>query len=317
MKINKNKIILSGFLLGLLFFVAFKNTETKSVFAPNTNTSKDSFQILVNDYTRFKEIWGLKETKKKEYQNALTKLQGYTSKINGSKTVVFRNIKYFIFIANLDSDEIRMHLYDAQNKNLSSLGAVKKQLEEKKIKPLMITNAGMFTKDYEPEGYYIEYPTRTFFALDTASNIPNANFYLMPNGVFYLDDENIPHIYSTERFKQLKKEDINQVRQATQSGPMLVINGNIHPAFIEGSKNKRLRSGVGLIKGNNKKVVFAITDGECNFYDFAIFFRDVFNSDNALFLDGAISQMYLHDLKPKELGGSFGPMISVSKKDRK
>ena len=35
-------------------------------------------------------------------------------------------------------------------------------------------------------------------------------------------------------------------RFATQSGPMLVIDGKIHPAFIEDSTDRKPRNGVGV-----------------------------------------------------------------------
>ena len=228
--------------------------------------------------------------------------------------VIFKNTKYYIFTTQHDSDEIRMHWFNSENKTPGNFKAVKKNLAENNRIPLMITNGGMFNHDYEPVGLFIDDHSKTYFELDTATNIPNANFYLMPNGVFYIDANNIPHIDTTAIVSRLNKNELRKFKLATQSGPMLVINGNIHKAFLPESKNRKLRSGVGLIRGDNKKLVFAITDGETNFYDFALFFRDVFNCDNALFLDGVISQMYLHDLRPGETGGNFGPMISVSRK---
>jgi len=92
----------------------------------------------------------------------------------------------------------------------------------------------------------------------------------------------------------------------------LLIDGEIHKKFREGSTNFNIRSGVGII--NEKKIVFAISLTEVNFYDFAMFFKEIFNCKNALYLDGAISKMYLYDIAPKTIDGRFGPMISVSRK---
>ena len=84
------------------------------------------------------------------------------------------------------------------------------------------------------------------------------------------------------------------------------------PAGARASVNKKLRSGVGLI--SSKKVVFIISEGEVNFYDFAVLFKSVFNCQNALFLDGAISMMYLRDKLPNEIGGHFCTLISATRK---
>ena len=71
---------------------------------------------------------------------------------------------------------------------------------------------------------------------------------------------------------------------ATQSGPMLVIDGDLHPALIEGSSDRTWRTGVGL--SSDGQVHFAISQRHVNFHDFARLFRDELSCDNALFLDG-------------------------------
>ena len=230
--------------------------------------------------------------------------------MNGSKAVIFNGVKYSIFVANTDSDQIKLHLLRPKYK--SSLGDVKSYLESQNFKPLMITNAGMFTATYEPEGLYIEENPLKKYSLDVGDQKSSFNFYLYPNGVFYMDAKNTPHIDTTKEFARLQRLKKIKVKVATQSGPMLVINGRIHQAFVKGSTNYKIRGGVGII--SSKKVVFACTVGGSNFYDFGLFMRDVFNCKNALFLDGAISKMYLHDIYPEETGGQFGPVISVSRK---
>ncbi len=310
---NSKLSIIFAIILSLISFGAFKNATpiNQEIHAP-INLNIDSLQVLIDTYVHTKES----DKKKKEFQKLIARIQSYTSSINGSRAIVFRRVKYLLFVANMDSDDIQMHLYQARSskKNLFSLGAVKKELEEEKRQALMITNAGMFTPDFEPEGLYIEEKSKYFFALDTGRDIPNANFYLKPNGAFYLDAKHTAHIDGTEILMLQSNRELRNLKLATQSGPLLVSGGEIHHAFKQGSKNLRIRSGVGLEKNNQKKIVFALTRNESNFYDFALFFRDIFNCDNALFLDGAISQMYLFDLNAKELGGQFGPMISVSRK---
>ncbi len=285
----------------------------------------DSFQLLLDE--SIEKIGKFKPSKSKNKKSAkidindpsrmilLQQLQNFTARICGSRQVKYHDITYHIFVANLDSDEIRMHLYNNKKENLFTFSAVKKQLEAMQRKPLMITNAGMFTPNYEPEGLYVEAGSNTYFNLDTIKVKPNTNFYLKPNGVFYIDKSNTPRIDTTECFLSKGLKELQSYKVATQSGPMLVINSKIHPAFIEGSVNLKIRSGVGIIKGSTHKIVFAVTIEESSFYNFALFFHDVFNCDNALFLDGAISKMYLHDLNAIENCGDYGPMISVSRKE--
>ena len=86
---------------------------------------------------------------------------------------------------------------------------------------------------------------------------------------------------------------------------MLVIDGQIHPKFKAGFENLNIRSGVGVLGPN--KVVFVISNSMVNFYDFAGLFRDHFKCANALYLDGAISEMYLPELGRLQDGGHFRP----------
>ncbi len=310
MKNSKLAMLFLGIIaLGLVSFGFFKTTA-HSISRESSVISIDSFQVYVDEYLRLSKS----DKKKKEFQKLLVKLQHYAATIKHSRTVLFKNVRYNLFVADLDSDIIQLHLLNPKSgMHLFSLGAVKNLLETQSILPLMITNAGMYTADEDPEGLFVSENNKSFFELDTGGARTNANFYLKPNGVFYLDKLNTPHIDTTESVQRLSPAAIKQWKLATQSGPMLVINGKIHRAFIQESKNLKIRSGVGVMPSKTK-VVFAITLNESNFFDFATFFKDVFQCQNALFLDGAISKMYLSDLHPKELEGNFGPMISVSKK---
>ena len=176
----------------------------------------------------------------------------------------------------------------------------------------MVTNAGMYMPDFQPEGLFIE-NYKLITPIDTTSPKIVANFYLMPNGVFLIDSLGVPSILETNAYvKKYGLLNTSNLKYATQSGPMLVINDSIHPKFIRGSKNFKIRSGVGIINGN--KIIFVITLDEVNFYDFATFFNKIFLCKDALFLDGAISRMYLPVVNPNEKGGKFGPLISATKK---
>lgn len=162
-------------------------------------------------------------------------------------------------------------------------------------------NAGMYTKELEAQGLFID-RQKTIVALDTASG--GGNFYMKPNGVFYLTNNNAAVVCKTNDFK-----NNGTIKYATQSGPMLVIDGRIHPAFTQSSNNLNIRNGVGILPDN--KVVFAISKTEINFYDFAKFFQDL-GCRNALYLDGFLSRMYLPERNWLQTNGNFGVMIGVT-----
>ena len=96
---------------------------------------------------------------------------------------------------------------------------------------------------------------------------------------------------------------------ASQSGPMLVIDGALHPRFIPNSDSLNIRNGVGVTADG--LLVAAISNRRVNFHRFARLFRDVLKTPNALFLDGTVSRLYAPGLKRQDLGFPMGPMLGV------
>jgi uncharacterized protein YigE (DUF2233 family) len=109
-----------------------------------------------------------------------------------------------------------------------------------------------------------------------------------------------------------KTEDYKpkDVKFATQSGPLLLINGKIHTKFNKGSKNLNIRNGVGILPNN--QLLFAMSKQEINFYDFATYFKSK-GCKNALYLDGFVSKTYLPEKGWNDLGGQFGVIIGETK----
>ena len=144
------------------------------------------------------------------------------------------------------------------------------------------TNAGIYEPGYIPTGLFIEDGVvKNPLNLDDG----NGNFYLKPIGVFLLTDAGA-RIVEASQFEAAA----GPVRYATQSGPLLVSEGAIHPGFTPGSQNCRLRSGIGV--RSDGMVYLVISNGAVNFHDFATFFKEELNCPNALYLDGAISELY-------------------------
>ncbi|HEY4194784.1 MAG TPA: phosphodiester glycosidase family protein [Mucilaginibacter sp.] len=123
----------------------------------------------------------------------------------------------------------------------------------------------MFKDNNSPVGLFIQRRV-TISPLDTSSG--DGNFYLKPNGVFYLAKDNKATICPTKDFR-----NSDQITFATQSGPMLLINGTIHPAFKEGSTNVNVRNAVGILPDG--RIVFAMSKDAINFYDFAEYFKNM------------------------------------------
>ncbi len=165
-------------------------------------------------------------------------------------------------------------------------------------------NGGMYSSDFSPVGLYIENYV-VVEELDTAQ-IGYGNFYLQPNGVFTIDSLGRGVVVQTEEFTV-----DSSIQYATQSGPMLVINGKIHPAFNPSSQNRNIRNGVGILP--NGDILFALSKTNISFYDFASFFVDE-GCENALYLDGFVSRAYLPEKGWEQHDGKFGVIIGVIEK---
>ena len=147
---------------------------------------------------------------------------------------------------------------------------------------LFATNSGIFAPGLKPLGLHVERGL-TLRPLNPATR--GGNFALRPNGVFWLD-RGRAGVTETRAYQKLNlKPDY-----ASQSGPLLVQGGQLHPAFVKGSLNLATRSGVGVCGGGAVK--FALSLAPVNFYDFARAFRDTLGCPDALYLDGNLSSLY-------------------------
>jgi len=177
------------------------------------------------------------------------------------------------------AENLQLFLRDDAGDILGSFGAI----ERNEGKPLLFAmNAGMYHEDRRPVGHYVEHGVEEMRVI--ASDGPG-NFGLLPNGIFCIADT--LRVYETLDFQAQSPE----CTFASQSGPMLVINGQLHPRFIQGGTSKHIRNGVGTT-ADGSRAVFVISNEQVNFHDFATLFRDHLGLPNALFFDGNISRMY-------------------------
>jgi uncharacterized protein YigE (DUF2233 family) len=165
------------------------------------------------------------------------------------------------------------------------------------------TNAGIFDPTFTPCGLHVA-DGREFVPLNVGEGA--GNFYLKPNGVFVVDERGARVLEST-RYDGTRLT----TRLATQSGPMLVIGGAIHPRFDRDSVNRRIRSGVGVRSPD--QVVFAISREPVTFFEFATLFKERLNSHDALYLDGEISRFYFPGQAVPQDGDLAG-MLAVTAK---
>jgi uncharacterized protein YigE (DUF2233 family) len=219
------------------------------------------------------------------------------------KPVSFENADYTV--CTFDARNSRIELFDLDDKGapFTSFSALAADLSAKGKQLIFGMNAGMFDEKLRPIGYYVEDGHQV---RKVNRRNGQGNFHLKPNGIFYVQGDRIGVIETEAYLKSGPNPEF-----ATQSGPMLVIDGEIHPAFSADGTSRKRRNGVGTV--DEHTVVFAISEDEVNFHSFARLFRDQLNCRNALFLDGTISSLFNPALRRNDNTFPLGPIVAVIK----
>ena len=214
----------------------------------------------------------------------------------------FQEAPFTACTAKIPEDDIRLFLYDKTGNIYGQFQKLDDFLQEERLNIVFATNGGMYHADRSPVGMYVENFKKVSPLI--IGDGPG-NFGLLPNGVFCFNKKEFM-ILETEKFARSKI----QCQYATQSGPLLVIDGEIHPKFIKNGTSKFVRSGVG-ISNDGSKAIFLISNQAVDFHHFASTFLDRLEIDNALYLDGNISRLYSPTLNRIDFGFDIGPVIAV------
>jgi uncharacterized protein YigE (DUF2233 family) len=208
---------------------------------------------------------------------------------------------FLTYTVSPKTSNLQMFYKDKNGKLYKNARKLKKVLKSEGKKLLFAVNGGMYQADRKPVGLYIE-KGKIIKKINRRKNA-KGNFYLQPNGIFYITKGKQAVVCKTTAFKNKK------VEYATQSGPMLVIDGKIHSKFRKSSTSVHYRNGVGILP--NGKVLFVQSKEKVNLYRFAEFFKSK-GCKNALYLDGFVSKTYLPEKNWVQDGGHFGVMIGVT-----
>lgn len=199
-----------------------------------------------------------------------------------TSSATYRGVTYTVATVRPGSDALRLSWRGLDGQPYGTVAALKAALSAQGRTLLFATNSGIYSPGLKPLGLHVQ-RGETLVGLNRARS--GGNFALLPNGVFWVKGSRAGVSESRAYEKLGLSPDY-----ASQSGPLLVQGGQLHPSFNEGSVSLKLRSGVGVCAGGTVK--FAISGGGVNFYDFARFFRDVLGCPDALYLDGSISTFY-------------------------
>ncbi len=210
--------------------------------------------------------------------------------------------RYTVCEVDAANEDLRLFLKDESGSVLGHFSSVNDALASEGKRLAFAMNAGMYHDDRSPVGHYVENGQEQMRVI---ANPGPGNFGLLPNGVFCIR-EGRADVFETLDFVDQSPD----CAFATQSGPMLVIDGELHPRFLPDSTSRYVRNGVGT-SSDGTRAVFAISDDYVTFHEFGSLFRDVLETPNALFLDGNISRMYERASNRSDVGFSLGPIVGV------
>jgi uncharacterized protein YigE (DUF2233 family) len=186
------------------------------------------------------------------------------------------------WVARIDLRNVRLDLVgQGSTARVRTFAAAEAWAASEGRRLLVATNAGIFEPGQVPTGLYVS-RGEEHQALNTRAGA--GNFYLEPNGVFSVDAEGRARVVPTQLHS-------GSPQLATQSGPLVLTAGEMHPLFNADSPNKRVRSGVGVSPRDRRVVWLALSAEPVRFHEMATFFRDELGCSEALYLDGVISGM--------------------------
>lgn len=199
-------------------------------------------------------------------------------------------------------EDLRLFLNGGDGAAHGSFARIEAELAGRGEVLVFAMNAGMYHPDRRPVGLYIE-DGEELRGIVTREG--PGNFGLLPNGVFCIHGRGFGVVES-----RAFAADPPPCRHATQSGPMLVIDGELHPRFLPDSDSTLLRNGVGVSE-DGQRAVFAISNRPVTFHQFGRLFRDHLALPQALYFDGNVSRLHVPGLQRSDWGRPMGPVVGL------
>jgi len=218
------------------------------------------------------------------------------------EVVEHKGVRYTVCTVDAARATLRLFLDGPDGAPLGEFRAVDAALAAEGLRLSFAMNAGMYHADRAPVGHYVENGETRRGVIRGASP---GDFGLVPNGVFCIRPGRAD-VIETEAFLARAQ----RCTHATQSGPMLVIDGALHPRFLPDGTSRYVRNGVGT-SADGRRAVFAISNSSVNFHDFGTLFRDVLKTPNALYFDGNVSRLHAPRIGRSDLGRRMGPIVGT------
>ncbi len=217
------------------------------------------------------------------------------------RDIAFDGASFTVCQADPATEDVRLWLRGPDGSILGTFDRVNEVLAAEGKRLAVAMNGGMYHDDRRPVGHYIENGVEE---MRLVTNAGPGNFGMLPNGVLCLGD-GTASVVETLAYDRARPD----CRYASQSGPMLVIDGALHPRFLPDSTSFNIRNGVGVAPDGT--LWMAISNEAVTFHHFARLFRDELGTPNALYLDGSVSRLYAPALGRHDIGFPMGPILGT------
>ena len=214
----------------------------------------------------------------------------------------FEGSAFTVCAFDASKHELRLGWRGPDGQPLRSFAALESSLGARGGEVRFAINAGMYDEAGAPIGLFVE-DGRQRKSLNLRKG--GGNFHLLPNGVFAVDAKGHVSVTPSKQFSTRKPLP----RWATQSGPMLVIDGKLHPKFDANGMSQLVRNGVGV--RDPRTAFFVISEEGVSFGRFARLFRDELGCKDALYLDGSVSSLWDPGAGRQDGYSELGPMVVV------
>jgi len=214
-----------------------------------------------------------------------------------SSASCFAESKYTVVRVD-DPQHLELFLRDDQGAPFHRFDKLNSWLQARKKHLRFAMNAGMYEPDFSPVGLFV---ARAQELAPLNLRAGHGNFYTKPNGVFVVTSAG-PRIIESAKYSQ----KLADVLLATQSGPLLVEHGVIHPRLS--AVSKFIRNGVGV---TGSQVMFVISNEPVSLHELATYFKNDLNCEDALYFDGTVSALYSSELGRNDSTVDLGPIIGL------
>jgi len=219
---------------------------------------------------------------------------------------------YAVADSNLQSQEIVFTTSDDGKKE--TFPVVVSNLSRDGVKPILVTNAGIYGTDNRPLGLLIS-PNGKLHDVNIVTGATRGNFS-WNSAVFQISDDGTASIVPASSW-----HDSPHTIAATQSGPQLASAGKINQSFQAQSKWSFSRTAIGVDQSNRKLVHLVVSRDAVTLFELASFMVKELQCSEALHLDGDLSAFYIPSAPERFLFSDPGERIvtalSVVKKGTK